>query len=437
MNPRRKFRMFVALLVALVFISGGLYKKITVSAAENYVTTANLNLRSGPGTGYAILAVIPKGTTVSVESVSGGWGKLTYAGKTGFSSMTYLTRSTAPTNDLRVTTANLNFRTGPGTSYSIIATIPKGTTVNVLSESGGWARFVYGGRTGYSSSAYLSKTTTPPSETILYYRVTTDELNIRSGPGTTYSIVGVIPYGGVVAVYSVSGSWARVMYNGIKGYSHTAYLAVPTTTSSSRVITSGLVTSSQKQIALTFDAGWEYDQTIPILNVLDTYGIKATFFVRAYWIRDNLTLAKEILRRGHSLQNHSLTHPHMNTMTEAQIRYEFTESTKIFNDNLGIRPTLFRPPFGEYNSTVLRIAGEQGYPYSVMWTIDTHDWAVTLNGVTITTDYIVNRVLNNATDRGIVLMHIAYAKTPQALPRIIEGLRASGYTFRTVNQMVP
>jgi peptidoglycan/xylan/chitin deacetylase (PgdA/CDA1 family) len=437
MNPRRKVRMFIALLVALVFISGGLYKKITVSAAENYVTTANLNLRSGPGTGYSILAVIPKGTTVSVESISGGWGKLTYAGKTGYSSMTYLTLATAPTNDLRVTTANLNFRTGPGTSYSIIATIPKGTTVNVLSESGGWARFVYGGRTGYSSSAYLSKTTTPPSETILYYRVTTDELNIRSGPGTTYSIVGVIPRGATVPVYSVSGSWARVMYNGIRGYSHTAYLAVPSSTSASRVVTSGLVASTQKHIALTFDAGWEFDQTIPILNVLDTYGIKATFFVRAYWIRDNLTLAKEIVRRGHSLQNHSLNHPHMNTMTEAQIRYEFTESTKIFNDYLGIRPYLFRPPFGEYNSTVLKVAGEQGYPYSIMWTVDTHDWAVTLNGVTVTTDYIVNRVLNNATDRGIVLMHIAYAKTPQALPRIIEGLRARGYAFRTVNQMVP
>lgn len=438
MNPRRKAKMIIALLVALIFISGGLYKKITVSAAENYVTTANLNLRSGPGTGYSILAIIPKGTTVSVESISGGWGKLTYAGKIGYSSMTYLTRSTVPTSDPRITTANLNFRTGPGTSYSIIATIPKGTTVNVLSESGGWARFVYGGRTGYSSSAYLSKTSTPPpSETILYYRVATDELNIRSGPGTSYSIVGVIPYGGIVAVYSVSGSWARVMHNGIKGYSHTAYLAVPSTTAASRVITSGLVTSSQKQIALTFDAGWEFDQTIPILNVLDTYGIKATFFLRAYWVRDHVDLAKEILRRGHSIQNHSLTHPHMNTMTEAQIRYEFTESTKVFNDNLSIRPSLFRPPFGEYNSTVLRIAGEQGYPYTVMWTIDTHDWAVTLNGVTVTTDYIVNRVLNNATDRGIVLMHVAYAKTPQALPRIIEGLKAQGYTFRTVNQVVP
>lgn len=439
MKPRSKLKMIIAFLVALILISGGLYKKVTVNAAQNYVTTANLNLRSGPGTSYAILAVIPKGTTVSVESISGGWGKLTYAGKIGYSSMTYLTLATSPSgSDLRITTANLNFRTGPGTSYSIIAVIPKGTTVNVLSESGGWARFVYGGRTGYSSSAYLSKISTPPpSGTILYYRVATEDLNIRSGPGTSYSIVGVIPYNGIVAVYSVSGTWASVMHNGIRGYSSTAYLGVPVTTASSRVITSGLVTSTQKQIALTFDAGWEYDQTIPILNVLDTYGIKATFFVRAYWIRDHVSLAKEILRRGHSLQNHSLNHPHMNTMTEAQIRYEFTESTKIFNDYLSVRPGLFRPPFGEYNSTVLRIAGEQGYPYTVMWSIDTHDWAVTLNGVDITTDYIVNRVLNNATDRGIVLMHIAYAKTPQALPRIIEGLRSRGYTFRTVNQMVP
>jgi peptidoglycan/xylan/chitin deacetylase (PgdA/CDA1 family) len=309
--------------------------------------------------------------------------------------------------------------------------------VNVLSTGSGWARVTYGGSTGYASLSYLKPvgTTPPPASTDI--RITTEELNLRSGPSTSYSIIAVMPPGARVTVLSVSGSWAKVTYSGKTGYAHTAYLVKEGTYASSTVITKGLVSSGSKQIALTFDAGWEYATTIPLLNMLDKYGVKATFFLRAYWVRDNLALAKEIQKRGHSIQNHSLTHPHMKTMTESEIRNEFVQSTKIFRDNLGITPNLFRPPFGEYDAEVLKVAGEQGYKYTVMWSIDTIDWAETSGGVAITRDYITNKVLNNVTDKDIVLMHIAYQKTVDALPRMIETLKSRGYTFKTVPQMVP
>ncbi len=86
---------------------------------------------------------------------------------------------------------------------------------------------------------------------------------------------------------------------------------------------------------------------------------------------------------------------------------------------------------------MLKVAGEQGYKYTVMWSIDTIDWAETSGGVAITRDYITNKVLNNVTDKDIVLMHIAYQKTVDALPRMIETLKSRGYTFKTVPQMVP
>jgi peptidoglycan/xylan/chitin deacetylase (PgdA/CDA1 family) len=429
---RRSIILSLIVVFALVF-SGLGFTKIKALAAEDVrVTTANLNLRSGPGTSYAVIAVIPKGTSVTVQSTVGNWAKVTYSGKTGYSSMSYLVPVSTSVNDFRITTANLNFRSGPGTTFPILAVIPKGTTVNVISESNGWAKFTYAGKTGYSSTYYLQKVSS--EDPVLYTRYTTEELNLRSGPGTSYPILKVMPKGSAVTVHRISGYWAYVTYSGTKGWCHTGYLS---TGISSVATNKGLLDRTGLDIALTFDAGWLFDQAIPILDVLDDYGIKATFFLRAYWVQDHQDLAKEIKARGHSIQNHSLTHPHMNEMTEAEIRYEFTESTKIYSNILGIRPTLFRPPFGEYNSTVLKVAGEQGYPYTVLWTVDTHDWADSVGGVTVTTDYIVNRALTYASDNGIVLMHVAYAKTPEALPRIIQGLKDKGYSFRTVAEMLP
>jgi len=438
----KRMNRLISFVIAILVFSTSMYSNLFVKSDANVkdngivamaaedirVTTASLNLRSGPGTSYSIIRVMPKGATVSVLSVSGSWAKVIYSGITGYASIAYLTPVSTTT---MYTTANLNMRTGPGTNYSIIRVIPKGAAVTVLSMSGGWARVSYGGSTGYTSAAYLTSSVTSND-----IRITTEELNLRSGPGTTYSIIAVMPKGSKVTVLSVSGSWARVSYNGKTGYAHTGYL-VKEGTAVSIAISKGIVTSTSKQIALTFDAGWEYSTTLALLNMLDTYGVKATFFLRAYWVRDNQALAKEIQSRGHSIQNHSLTHPHMNTMTESQIRTEFTESTKIFQSILGITPTLFRPPFGEYNSTVLKVAGETGYKYTVLWSIDTIDWAETSGGITITKDIIADKVINNVTDRDIVLMHIAFQKTVDALPRMIENLKSRGYVFKTVPQMVP
>ena len=399
------------------------------------VTTANLNMRTGPSTSYSIIRVIPNGAEVKVLSTSNGWARIVYGGSEGYASLSYLKpKDTLPSTGgtIMVTTANLNMRTGPSTSYSVIRVIPLGAEVKVLSTSSGWARVEYDGSVGYASLSYLRL---PAASTDI--RITTEELNLRSGPGVSYSIIAVMPKGAKVTVLSVSGSWAKVNYQGKIGYAHTAYLVKEGTYASSTVITKGLVNASTKQIALTFDAGWEFETTFPLLNMLDQHGVKATFFLRALWVKDHPELAKEILKRGHSIQNHSLTHPHMREMTEAEIRKEFTDSTAIFKNVLGITPTLFRPPFGEYNDTVLKVAGEQGYKYTVMWSIDTIDWATTYNGVTIDAKYITDKVLDRATDKDIVLMHIAYMKTVDALPRMIQTLKDRGYTFKTVPQMVP
>lgn len=203
------------------------------------------------------------------------------------------------------------------------------------------------------------------------------------------------------------------------------------------VINSGTVSSPEKQIALTFDAGWLYAQTIDLLNVLDSYQVKSTFFLRGKWVEDHPDLAKEILKRGHSVENHSLTHGHMKQMTDEEVWNEMAVSTKIIEETTGYRPYLFRPPFGEYDNRILRILAQQGYPYTVKWTLDSLDWAEELNGIKVTEQYLIDRVLEGASDKGIILMHVGGYQTVNALPEIIEGLQKDGYKLVRVNDMLP
>jgi peptidoglycan/xylan/chitin deacetylase (PgdA/CDA1 family) len=212
--------------------------------------------------------------------------------------------------------------------------------------------------------------------------------------------------------------------------------AKETTLDPSIVITTGILNNTTKQIALTFDAGWLYENTEALLNLLDEYNVKSTFFVRGLWVKDHPDLAIEIVNRGHALENHSLTHGHMSTMTDAEVTKEIRETTDIIKETTGYLPKLFRPPFGEFDKRILGILKEEGYPYTILWTVDSYDWSEELNGVKITKDYLVNRVLDNASDNGIILMHVGGYETIHALPEIINGLRLEGYELVKVNDML-
>lgn len=202
------------------------------------------------------------------------------------------------------------------------------------------------------------------------------------------------------------------------------------------VITNGRTNPEYMQIALTFDSGWEYENAGQLLDVLDEFGIKATFFTRGFWAKDHPEIASDIVSRGHDLENHSLNHGHMNEMSDEEIRNEISETTRLIKDITGFDADLFRPPYGEYNERILTILSEEGYRYTVMWTVDSHDWAKELNETMITEGYVIRRVLENASDGGIVLMHVGGYETINALPEIINGLMAEGYSLVKVKEML-
>ena len=131
--------------------------------SKKIVTASSLNFRSGPSTSASKIGSIPNGAEVGVISESNGWSKVSYNGKIGYVSSSYLSeKSNAPTTDNSVkskkivTASSLNFRSGPSTSASKIGSIPNGAEVGVISESNGWSKVNYNGKIGYVSSSYLA-----------------------------------------------------------------------------------------------------------------------------------------------------------------------------------------------------------------------------------------------------------------------------------------
>ena len=234
----------------------------TVEAASQIATvTENVNFRTGPSTSYSSITVISKGSSIEVLSTSGNWVNAKYNGKTGYIYKDYVSNSTSNSETTQTkkyvnTTAGLNVRTGPSTSYAKIATLSYGQSVNVLSTSNGWSKINYNGSTGYVSSQYLQSTkpssssSSETSQTVKYVN-TTSGLNMRTGPATSYAKITTIAYGQSVNVLSTSNGWSKINYSGSTGYVSSQYLQSkkPSSSSSSNSGSTSVSSSASSVIA--------------------------------------------------------------------------------------------------------------------------------------------------------------------------------------------
>ena len=137
-----------------------------------------------------------------------------------------------------VIATTLNVRSGAGTSYSVLGSLSKGTKVEVISTTNGWSKISYNGSTGYVSSQYLSDNTTSTNTTTKYVAATT--LNVRSGAGTSYSVLGSLSKGTKVEVISTTNGWSKINYNGSIGYVSSQYLSSSSTDSSTSITLSSV-----------------------------------------------------------------------------------------------------------------------------------------------------------------------------------------------------
>ena len=190
------------------------------------------------------------------------------------------------------------------------------------------------------------------------------------------------------------------------------------------------VQTEEKKVALSFDAAWGADKTEKILDILTDYDVKATFFVCEFWAEKYPDMLKKLHDSGRvEVGTHSSTHPHMNSLSKSQVELELTSSVNAIESIIGSKPTLFRPPFGEYNNTLLETAESLGL-YTVQWDVDSLDW----KGVK--SEKMASRILNKAKEGSIVLMHNDGEHTVEALPAIIEGLINKGYTLVTIGDLI-
>lgn len=346
---------------------------VVAEASETKVTTADLNMRTGPGTGYAVITVIPKGAKVIVNGYEGVWAKVAYNSRSGYAHSSYLA---SETTTARYTTADLNMRTGPGITYQVILVIPRGGEVRVLDASSSWYKVSYGGKTGYASSSYLSASAELP------VRYTTAELNLRTGPSIAYSIILSMPRGSKVTVLDTKNAWPRVRYETREGYASPLYLSstppssLPDTNLTGApavAVRKGTVSSSEKRIALTFDDYGTAAQIRSILASLKSYGAKGTFFPNGDFVQNNPSLIKEMTAGGHSVESHTYAHKDLTTLSDAKIREEIRLSKKAIYSVTGKYPTLVRPPYGAYDTRTRIIAGEEGVKYFILWSVDTSD----------------------------------------------------------------
>ncbi|MBR3764848.1 MAG: polysaccharide deacetylase family protein [Clostridia bacterium] len=189
-----------------------------------------------------------------------------------------------------------------------------------------------------------------------------------------------------------------------------------------RVLPVYSVEREDRVISVTFDASWGGDKTMAILDLLDEYNAKATFFLVGIWVDKYPELVKEIAARGHEIGNHSDSHAHFTQISEGQIRSELASCSDKIEALTGNRPTLFRPPYGDYDNKVVTVSRNEGYE-CVQWSIDSLDWKN--RGVSD----LVRRATNNVQPGDIILFHNDSQYIVDALPEILAYYRDQGFTM--------
>ena len=236
----------------------------TTTQSGTIKVSGALNVRSGAGTGYSVIGSLSNGANVEIVETSGSWYKIKYGSGYGYISKDYVTvssssnsgstnngnsnsgstnNSNSNTGSSNTTTTQsgtvkvngaLNVRSGAGTSYSVIGSLSNGAKVEIVETSGNWYKIKYGSGYGYISKDYVTvssssnsgstNTTTMQSGTVKV----NGALNVRSGAGTNYSVIGSLSNGAKVEIVETSGSWYKIKYGSGYGYVSKDYILVNT-----------------------------------------------------------------------------------------------------------------------------------------------------------------------------------------------------------------
>ena len=189
------------------------------------------------------------------------------------------------------------------------------------------------------------------------------------------------------------------------------------------------VQRDDKTVAVSFDAAWGNEDTQMLIDILDQYGVNATFFVVGDWVDKYPESVRALADAGNEVMNHSTSHAHFSKLSHNEIVRDVNLCSDKIEQITGVRPTLFRCPYGEYDDHVIQAVNSLGMT-AVQWDVDSLDWK------DISAEEIQRRVLDRVQPGSIVLFHNAAENTPEALPGILESLIANGYRIVPISQLL-
>jgi peptidoglycan-N-acetylglucosamine deacetylase len=192
-----------------------------------------------------------------------------------------------------------------------------------------------------------------------------------------------------------------------------------------------------KKIALTFDDGPNDPHTLRLLEVLARHEVKATFFFIGRYVEQRPDIAREVVKAGHVVGNHTFTHPLLIFKAESEVKGELSACERALTDSIGEHSNLFRPPFGGRRPAVLRIARSMGLQ-PVMWNVTGYDWNAP------SAEHIERKVAKQVRGGDVILLHDGGHKafgadrshTISATDRIITRYKSEGFEFVTIPQMM-
>lgn len=188
-------------------------------------------------------------------------------------------------------------------------------------------------------------------------------------------------------------------------------------------------TGASKRIAISFDAAWGAEKTQEIVELLNNRGIRSTFFLVGFWVDKYPEKVTYIHENGHEIGNHTENHPHMTELSAEGVKSELETVSDKIEKITGIRPTLFRPPYGDYNNAVVTTARSLGYEV-IQWDVDSLDWKD--RGVQPMIDQVVSKVQPGS----IVLFHNNSRDILLALPTILDELENKGYEIVPISELL-
>ena len=207
------------------------------------------------------------------------------------------------------------------------------------------------------------------------------------------------------------------------------YPAAVGTAATTRQLPIYCVQRDQKLVSISFDAAWGNEDTQQLIDILEKYKVKATFFVVGEWVDKYPESVKALADAGHEVMNHSNTHAHYPQLSADQVVADLNACNDKIEAVTGVRPTLARLPYGDYDDNSINAVRSIGME-PIQWDVDSLDWK-DLSAADIT-----QRVVSKVQPGSIVLFHNAALHPPEALPGILETLIQDGYTIVPISQII-